>query len=84
MAEKINPSAYKQFLTMVRQAKQSGSSELRLPIKFADEMILELNEKFFENICLINDQVVDLATKLQNQSITLSNEPTVISGGTFK
>jgi len=84
MAEKINPSSYKQLLSMVRQAKQSGSQELRLPIKFLDEVIIELNEKFFENICLIDDQVADLTTKLQNQSITLSNKPTIISGGTFK
>ena len=75
MAEQLNTN-FKRFITLVKQAKLSGSNEIRLPIKQADDLIMELT-------LLFSDKIVSGDNKSDNtNNIDLSNIS--LSGGGFK
>lgn len=69
---------FKKFLALYQQAKNSGATEIRLPIKQAEDLVLELS-------LLMSDKVVNDSEKTESSSgsqIDLSNIS--LSGGGFK
>jgi len=68
---------FKRFMTQVKQAKQSGATELRIPIKMADDLVMELT-------LLLADRVSEYQEALKSAPKNNSIETIVnMDGGSF-
>ena len=72
---------YKRFLTDFGLAKKTGASEMRLPIKQVEDLVLELS-------ILLSDKLVEVANNSLSREIIGSDNnissDTILSGGGFK
>lgn len=70
--DKINStSCFNQFISQVKQAKRSGSKDIIIPMRMADELIMELSLILYEKVNTKSDVQINLG------EIT-------IDGGSFK
>lgn len=77
MAINITNNSYKQFVSQVKQAKLQGAKELRIPIKQAEDMIMDIS------IVLI-DKLAEVKPSSTDNTNSTSYENLSLHGGTFK
>lgn len=78
MAINISNNAYKQFISQVKQAKMQGAKELRIPLKQAEDIIIDIS-------LVLMDKIVEIQSNPQNNnSASISFESLSLDGGSFK
>lgn len=75
MAEQLNVN-FKRFITQVQQAKKSGASEFRMPLRMAEDLIMELT-------VLMADKISEYKENLENQPVSTFDGKINLSGGSF-
>lgn len=78
MAINISNVTYKQFLSQVKQAKMQGVKELRIPIKQAEDMIMDIS-------LLLMDKLIENQNNptTNNSETFVSTDKLYLDGGSF-
>ncbi len=78
MAISISNNAYKQFISQVKQAKMQNAKELRMPLKQAEDIIMDIS-------LALMDKIVEVQSNPQNNNpASISFESLSLDGGSFK